>query len=427
LLLTIFSQQVQTAAAAPPQSAPAGSWRLASVEVSGAKRFTREQIIAAAGLRVGDRVTEDSLTSAAERLGSSGVFQSVGYRYQIKGEGLTVIYEILEAENLLPCLFDNFVWFRDGELVAALRARVPLFHSLVPADGTVREEVAAALAEILRERKIDARVEHILSGDLGSKDVSLMYRVAEADLPVRDIRFAGASPDASALLRQAAQEFIGNKYSRVGTGKFANLVLLPLYLRRGQLRARFLEATAEPAPGESADPSVGVVVTLPVEEGVVYHMDAVRWSGNESFPAAELDRSLELKTGDVADGIKLDAGWQAVRTAYGKRGFIEAIVRPQPLFDDIARRVAFEVKLTEGPQYKMRNLIVRGASAQAAERLRSAWELKPGDIYNASYLEEFVRQRMGRILATSGTAKGVSTNVHPDREKRVVDVELEIH
>jgi hypothetical protein len=62
---------------------------LAAVETPGAKRYTSQDVLKLSGLQIGQEITPAALTTAAERLGSSGLFKSVSYRYLTKGSQLT--------------------------------------------------------------------------------------------------------------------------------------------------------------------------------------------------------------------------------------------------------------------------------------------------------------------------------------------------
>ena len=58
-------------------------------------------------------------------------------------------------------------------------------------------------------------------------------------------------------------------------------------------------------------------------------------------------------------------------------------------FDDANRQVVFQFNIEEGQQYRMGSLIINGLSDKEAGKLKSAWKLSPGMVYDASYLREF--------------------------------------
>src|SRR5207302_11307654 len=60
------------------------------------------------------------------------------------------------------------------------------------------------------------------------------------------------------------------------------------------------------------------------------------------------------------------------------RSYLDAKVSPAPQFNEANSTVAYNVKITEGAQYRMGELVITGLSVDAERRLRNAWRLAPG-------------------------------------------------
>ena len=43
-----------------------------------------------------------------------------------------------------------------------------------------------------------------------------------------------------------------------------------------------------------------------------------------------LDGAVELKPGDVADGMKIEALWQKIESYYGQRGYLDMKLNAEP-------------------------------------------------------------------------------------------------
>ena len=120
-----------SSAAAQKQSVPhaplVGTDRLISLKVTGTKRYTDKEILAACGLQIGQSAADGDFKEAVQRIGSSGFFSDVSYSYSSSGTGVRLELRLADVDNanLVPAQFENFVWFSDAELQAALRARVP--------------------------------------------------------------------------------------------------------------------------------------------------------------------------------------------------------------------------------------------------------------------------------------------------------------
>jgi outer membrane protein assembly factor BamA len=104
----------------------------------------------------------------------------------------------------------------------------------------------------------------------------------------------------------------------------------------------------------------------------------------------DLDTAIPLHPGDAANGMRIEAGWDAVRELYMRRGYLDVDVKPVPKFDDAGAKVTYSVSLTEGPQYHMGKLVMSGLSIDGESRARAAWKLSPGVVFDESVYEEFL-------------------------------------
>jgi len=120
LLLTcasLLSAQTRT----PPR--PDSPSKLISIHVTGSKRYTQTQIVAATGLHLGQVVRDDDFKDLSRRLGETGAFSDVAYSFQFSPEGIRLDLQVTDSEPYVPVRFENFVWFSDHELFQKLSTR----------------------------------------------------------------------------------------------------------------------------------------------------------------------------------------------------------------------------------------------------------------------------------------------------------------
>ena len=417
LLVTLF-------ACASMASAQAGS--LTKIDVVGLKRIAPEQVIAASELKIGQNVDPGVLDAAAAKLMQSGLFKKLTYRVRGRAGEVTVIFEVEEANRSLPVVFENFVWFTDEELASAIRNDIPFFNGAAPEAGDATEKIVQSLQRLLNERKIPGHVEVMPYNDLAKGTQEFLFTVRGVKIPVCSLSFPGAEAVAEAELIKASQPLINSDFSRKDISGFATYTLFPLYRRLGRLRAQFREPA--PARAENLPNCVdGVTVTVPVDEGIVYSWAKSDWSGNQSLSATELSAALGMKTGEVADGTKIDAGLMEVRKAYGRKGFLVVRTKESSQFDDSAHWVSYQFAVSEGPQYHMGNLIINGLAPDLTQSLKESWTLQSGAVFDESYVDDFrlnalprfIGTQMQRSLAFHATAQTVT---RPDAQKLAVDV-----
>ena len=79
--------------------------------------------------------------------------------------------------------------------------------------------------------------------------------------------------------------------------------------------------------------------------------------------------------------------------------------------------------MTEGDLYRMGELSFRGIDNNLTARLRAIWKLRPGDVYDASYLKEFLPQ--SRKLLPPNMDWDVASHVTAMTRDKTVDVDLQ--
>jgi outer membrane protein assembly factor BamA len=111
-----------------------------------------------------------------------------------------------------------------------------------------------------------------------------------------------------------------------------------------------------------------------------------------------------------------------VRDAYGRKGYLTARWRERREFSEGDRRVVFRFDVTEGPQFRMGALQVTGLPEPDAERVRAQWRLKPGDVFDASHSQEFLKRAMPLLFKPGEKPWRVETRLKPDAERLTADV-----
>jgi len=408
---------------------PQQSLKLDRIEFKGLERVKEPEALEKSGLTVGQTVTIDDVEAAANRLLESGLFNNLSYKIKGTTDKALLSFEVVERKWTMPVSFDNFVWFTDEELTAAVRRKLPAFDGTAPEAGGVTEQIRQALAELLSERKIEGTVEYTLSENPSTHKVEHLYSVKGPGLRVCKITYAGARaiPEEQLVIKSGG--IFDNDYSRAYVGGFVESNLLPLYQERGYLRAAFGPPKVAP---EASPECKGVAVALTVDEGSIYVWDKATWEGAEGLTAQELDAALGMKNREVANVVKIAKGLGNVRKAYGRKGYIAARVRPETEFDDSARSVSYRFQVTEGPQYYMGDLVINGLDEVATNNLRGRWRLLHKEVYDEGYVEEFVKKGVAefqRDAAHAGNplpALKVVSQVKPDPDTHLVNVTLDI-
>jgi outer membrane protein assembly factor BamA len=361
--------------------------KLASIKITGSARFRSEQIASAIGLAAGATIGKDDLQDAANRLALLGPFLKVDYRYGSSDAGVRAEFTVADAPPV-RILFDNFPWFTDDELAAALKTSVPLFDGASPQHGTMLDDMSHELQRVLATRGIVATVSHsLISAPAGEGQVQ-QFRVDDQTLNVASVEFGDSLAQSDRGLQTRVADLIGTNYSRTAVELFEAEQVRPMYVSHAFLRVRFGTPTARLIAG---DKSSHVAVVAPIEPGPAYSWNGVTWNGYSAIGVLELETLIPLHRGDRADGMKIESGWEAVRDDYARHGYLSASIATAVEFDDKANTVTYTAAITEGPQYRMGKLVLTGLSIEGERRIRAAWRISPGEVLDKDVFDEFIR------------------------------------
>jgi outer membrane protein assembly factor BamA len=405
--------------------------KLIALKVTGTTIYTDKEILAASGLQIGQNAADGDFKEAVQRLGDSGLFSGVAYSYSSSANGTKLELQITDVDKneLVPAQFENFVWFTDDELLAALQHRVPLFKQSLPLTGNLLDRVAEALQALLSEKRYPGRVTFLRNADEGTESLTAInYRVEEVGIRIRALEFPGASPEQAALLTTAARRVIGAEYARPSLAAVAKFDLLPVYLQRGYLKAEFGLSAARVVTHPAADADaqgpaeLQVDAIVPVTPGKVYSTSGVDWKGNSAIPTKEVAPLLHLPVGQPADAVRLVRDIENVSRLYHSRGYMIVQIKSAAQLDDEKSTVHYDLNVIEGDLFKMGELEILGLDTQATARMRAAWTLREDQPYNADYPNKFVEDT--RELLPRGLRWAVSVHATPDAKDKTVDVEI---
>ncbi len=350
-----------------PTAKPASD-HLVSISGSGSHRYSSDQVAAASGLHAGSTVTRDDLQTGADSLSRLGTFSSVQYRFTTVASGIKVEFQVVDAPSF-PVSFDNFPWFSDAELNAALKAGVVLYDGAAPGSGTILDSMSATLESLLATRGVQAEVAHALVALPGGERRIQQFHVEGPALKVEGVEFTDALAKNDHAIRERVADLIGKPFSRSAIELFEFEQVRPIYLAHAFLRVKF-GAVSTGFTGNPTKPLRDeILVVAPIDPGPAYTLSRITWTGNSVISSDELEKFV---------------------AAYGKLGYLDVNLVPTPAYDDKAASVSYAVSIDEGPQYRMGELVLTGLSLEGERRIRNAWNIARDAVFNSSIYEQFI-------------------------------------
>jgi outer membrane protein assembly factor BamA len=424
------------AEATSPQILGKSLGKIKAVHVTGLKRYSQPEVLSVAGLVPGQIITEDDLKDTITVLGKTGAFSSLTYSYSTLAGTVKVELQLTETDKLLPVRFDNFVWWPDDDLRAKLRERVLLFRDQLPAVGTLADTVADALQAIISERQLPGHVTYSRYDVENGPVEAFIYQVENISLTTGSIDFPGAGPEESPALQEAARkQLLGKQYRASEVEIVASIDFRNVYLRRGYLQVAFDDPSvaAPPPPANQSNASestqnesagdansVRVTVHLPVRPGLQFRMANVDWTGNQAFPASELQNLITVPAGQPANTLQLKENLEQVVKLYGTRGYLEARCKLEAHLDGKAKTASFSVQIAEGAVFHFGELSIEGLDPKITARVREQWTLRSGDPFDTGYEAKFLKE----ALRSLPPGRWSSVENHLNEADKTVDVAL---
>lgn len=392
-------------------------WPIESLTVEGNRHYTKEQILAAAGLKLGQLAGKVEFEAARDRLVASGCFETVGYRFAPGDhQGYAASFQVVEAEPVLPVRFEQ-LGVADKDLTAYLQGKDPLFgprlagtkQALARYTNWIQEYVTAHGGK----DKIIAKIM-----PLTGEQLLLVFRPARAEPAVAEISFEGNAVLPAPLLQNAISGVaVGAPYNEDRFRQFLDAAVRPLYEARGHIRVAFPKVAVE-----NARDVAGLAVKVTVDEGASYDLGSVRIEGAPDFNPADLLKTAKFKTGGLANFDEIGEGLDRIKKALSRQGYIRSGIEVVRHIDDGKKMVDLVLRVDQGPQFLFGKLSIEGLDLNGEAAIRKLWVPKEGKPYNAGYAEYFLsRVREDNIFEN---LKKTRAEAKVNEQAHTVDVTL---
>ncbi len=411
-ILTFFSILVLASSSVFAQ-APTGP--IESVEYEGLKRISTVFVEDIANIKAGEQADKTVLDAAVDRLLRTGRFLSVTHEVQAGATGVRVVFKLRERPIVSKIRFEGLSKYRAGQLKDVM---------------TIKEgEPVDMFAVRDGERSIEARYK----GD-GYQDVKvsfdekkleetgeLVYTIVEGKRTrIRKIDFTGNKTFKRGTLYRKIRSRTALWIFR--TGEFDkdqvdgdDSRIESFYRDEGFLDAKASHATSPFK--ESGD----LRLTFTVEEGIRYSIESIDFLNSTVFTIDELNSMLTSKVGDIVKQPKVDADARTIQTRLGELGYIDSRVKPIRVFSTTPQLVRLTFEITEGEQFRVGDVVVRGNEKTKDKVVRRALNLyPPDDLFNMTEARDAEKRlRESRIFSA---ARVVPVGNKPGVRDAVVDV-----
>jgi len=172
-------------------------------------------------------------------------------------------------------------------------------------------------------------------------------------------------------------------------------------------------------------------ITFIIEEGPLYKVRNITFTGNTKFEAEALQAGLTLESGQIYYQQKAQAHTRRILKLYREDGYVDAEVLQQHRWIPETNLVDVEFKITEGRQFRIGKVEITGNEQvhdKVIRRILDEYDFSPGELYNANiapkqgggqlerYVQRMTMSEEAIIRPTQPTARA------PERRDAIVDI-----
>ena len=407
---------VLAALPAPAQVPQPPTGSINSIRFSGLTRtspaFARDIVRIPTGVPADPAVLEE----AVNRLLRTGRFLSARYGLTEEPDGVIVTFTVTEHGEVTALRFEGNKAIKDGPL---------------------REVVAIKPGERVDQLAAQLGVEAIIAKYRGQgyRDVSVTYdrdrliRTGELTYAVqegrrvriRKVLFEGNTFFSGSVLRRQVDTKRAFWFFRKGAFDQERVEADLAQLQRYYSDQGFLDARVSYRV-DAGKTAADLIVVFMVVEGTRYTIENIDFRGVATFQIDEFTSIMESRVGAPVKQPQVDRDVRAIQDIYLSQGFIHATVRPVRVFSDTPGLVRISIEVSEGAQFRVGQIVVRGNARTRDKVARRELNLYPPDDLLDLVEAREAEQRLKEIGAFNA-ARVLPVGNLPDVRDVIIDVE----
>lgn len=430
-----------------------------SVDIQGNRRLRDEDLLYYIKTRPGDVYDPAGLERDLKELLSLNFFDKTATRVLteegVRG-GVNVIFEVRELPIIRDLQFQGLKAVQESDVLKAFREqRVGISKESVY-DPVKARNATRVLRELLASKGFPNAKVTVKEEEVSATSIAVTFDIEQGNRSrIIDIEFEGNQvfkdgelrgslllvKETGLISRFKGQDILDLKKLQYdlqknvraymwSKGYFQARIGEPEVVGLGVKRTDFIPLITLPLPLiSSKDDTLKIII--PVTEGKLFRVGELKVEGNSIFSEQQILSYVGLKTGEVANGKRLqDAVYEDLKKVYGSQGFIQYDAEFSPEFKDNPAKpdegiVDITIKIEEGKQFTLRRLEFTGNTFTRDRVLRREFLMNESDIYNQNYLEISIA-RLNQTQYFDPIDKDQDIEQRPDEEQGNVDLFVKV-
>lgn len=427
-----------------------------SVDIQGNRRLRDDDLFFYIKTRAGDVYDPATLERDLKELLSLNFFDKSATRVftepGVRG-GVNVIFEVREWPIIRDLQFEGNKALPESDILKAFREKRAGISKESVYDPVKARNASRIIRELLAAKGYPNAKINIKEEEVSATSIAVTFDIDQGNRSrIVKIEFEGNENFKDGELRGALQlvketglisRFKGTDILHLEKLEYDLQKNVRSYMfSKGYFQARIGEPTVEglgvkrtgylpiPLPFLSTtDDTLKVIV--PVSEGKVFRVGSLKVEGNSIFSEQQILGYVGLKTGEVADGKRLqEAVYDDLKKLYGSQGFVNYQADFAPEFKDNPTNPAegivdITINITEGRQFTLHRLEFTGNTFTRDNVLRREFLINEGDTYNQNLLEYSIA-RINQTQYFDPIDKDQDVETRTDEENADVDLNVKV-
>ncbi|MGA0186912.1 MAG: outer membrane protein assembly factor BamA, partial [Burkholderiaceae bacterium] len=402
----------------PPSASGSVGVVVKDVRVEGLQRIEPGTVFSYLPIRVGDRLSDTTITESVRLLYATGFFKDV--RVELEGEVLVVLVEERPAIGAVEVRGSKEF---DQEVLKKALADSGLAEARIFDRALLDRAEQELKRQYLGRGKYDVQIQSTIT-PLERNRVAVSIAIDEGeDARIAEIRIVGAkafkADDLLDEFRLSTPTWMSwytkaDQYSRQKlTGDIETLK--SFYLNQG-----YLEFAVDSTLVSLSADRRQVFITITINEGERFTVGDISLAGDLLGQGESLQKLVSIKPGETFSNEKLQAVNKALTDRLGELGYAFANVSPIPKIDRTKRVVDFQLQVDPGRRVYVRRINISGNAKTRDEVIRREMRQFEASWYDSERIN-ISRNRIDRLgyfaavevepEAVSGVGDQVDVNV----------------
>lgn len=419
LVLCLTLALADAATARPAEGEVAHPAHIAVVRIEGNVRVDEEAIRIHIQSRPGQSLDRATLDTDVRAIYAMGFFENVEVERTEGAEGTTLVFRVRERPQITTVTIEGTKKLRSEDVEAALKVRP---HTILDAEK-MRRGVTDAKKLYEEKGYLDATItpktEPIPDAP---NEIALTYVVDEAKIVrIQEIEIEGNTAFSDRKLKGVMTTSEENLISRfTGAGvlnaealKTDTERLTAFYYESGYITVRVDEPKVERRDD-------GLYVTVKIAEGDQFKVGTIEFGGDVRSDI-DLQKDLDLKTGDTFQSSKLRQDILKLTDRYGDVGYAFVNIEPETEIDQDQKIVDVRYKIDQGPEVTIDKIVITGNTKTHDKILRRELKVQEQERFSGTKLKKS-RDALNRL----GFFQEVNLTTQRGRNEEKLNLQVDV-